>query len=418
MFPAPAAAESAAHDGAPIAARFAEAQERASLRDFDVVYFGNDWFAENRTSSHHVAAQLARRTRVLYVDCPGLRAPKATGRDLRKLQRKLLMAASKPRQVAERMWHITMPQVPFRRLPAIADINRATGRFLVRRAMKQLGFDRTVSWFAVPHPGILARTLDETLAVYYCIDDYAALPDVDAAAVTRMDTHLLRSADQVFVASELLLESKRNLNASAVHAPHGVDVELFRNASDPRFAAVDAVRDLPRPVIGFYGLIESWIDLDLIAFLAQQRPQWTFLMIGRLAVDPGHLRDLPNVVFAGAQPYESLPRWAKAFDVAIIPYRLTRQVVNSNPLKLREYLATGKPVVAVSAPEIDRFSAHVRIAADSRQFLEHIEAALASDTPAQQQARMQSVADMGWDARIDDVVRVVEERLTERAIRR
>jgi glycosyltransferase involved in cell wall biosynthesis len=413
-----AAAESAAQSDAPFAVRFAGARERISLSDFGIVYFGNDWFAENRTSSHHVAARLARRTRVLYVDSPGLRAPKATGRDFRKLQRKLLMVASKPRQVADQMWHITMPQVPFRRLPAIADINRVTGRFLVRRAMKQLGFERTISWFAVPHPGILARTLDETLTVYYCIDDYAALPDVDAAAVTGMDTHLLRSADQVFVASGLLLESKRQMNASAVHAPHGVDVELFRDACDPRLPVADAAKDLPRPVIGFYGLIESWIDLDLVAFLATQRPQWTFLMIGRLAVDPGPLRDLPNVVFAGPQPYESLPRWAKAFDVAIIPYRLTRQVVNSNPLKLREYLATGKPVVAVSAPEIDRFSAHVRIAANSQQFLDHIEAALATDTPAQQQARMQSVADMSWDARIDEVVRIVEERLTERSIRR
>ena len=417
MSPRTAAAETAAHN-APEAARFAAARERTSLSDFGIVYFGNDWFAENRTSSHHVAEQLARRTRVLYVDCPGLRAPKATGRDLRKLRRKLLMAAAKPRQVADQMWHITMPQVPFRRLPAIAGINRATGRFLVRRAMKQLGFDRTVSWFAVPHPGILARTLDETLTVYYCIDDYAALPDVDAAAVTQMDAHLLRSADQVFVASGLLLESKRRMNVSAVHAPHGVDVELFRRASDAHMPVADETRDLPRPVIGFYGLIESWIDLDLIAFLAKARPHWTFLMIGRLAVDPGDLRDLPNVVFAGPQPYQSLPRWAKSFDVAIIPYRLTRQVVNSNPLKLREYLATGKPVVAVSAPEIDRFSAHVRIASDAQQFLQHIEAALATDTPAQRHARMESVAGMSWDARVDDVVRIVEGKLTERAFRR
>jgi len=389
---------------------------RVSLSDFGIVYFGNDWFAENRTSSHHVAARLARRTRVLYVDSPGLRAPKATGRDLRKLQRKLLTAAAKPRQVADQLWHITMPQVPFRRLPAVAGLNRAVGRWIVRRAMKHLGFERTISWFVVPHPGILARTLDEAMTVYYCIDDYAALPDVDAKAVSAMDAHLLRSADQVFVASGLLLESKRRANPTAVHAPHGVDIDLFRQVSDPRLAAAEETTGLQRPIIGFYGLIEAWIDLDLIASLARQRPQWTFLLIGRLAVDAGPLRDLRNVVFTGPQPYESLPRWAKAFDVAIIPYRPTRQVLNSNPLKLREYLATGKPIVAVSAPEIDRFSAHVRIAATPQQFLEQIEAALTTDTAARREARMQSVASQSWDARIDDVVRVVEQRLTERSL--
>jgi glycosyltransferase involved in cell wall biosynthesis len=400
--------------GPPLAVR----HENTLLQEFGIVYFGNDWFAENRTSSHHVAARLAERTRVLYVDSPGLRAPKATGRDLRKLHRKLVQAAAKPRQVGERIWHISMPQVPFRRLPGMDAVNRATGRFLVKRALRQLGFGQTISWFAVPHPGILAKKLGETLAVYYCIDDYAALPDVDAAAVSRMDADLLRSADQVFVASALLLESKRQLNASAVHAPHGVDVDLFRQAADPALPTADGTNALTRPIIGFYGLIEAWIDLDLIAFLAKERPRWTFLMIGRLAVDPGPLRGLANVVFAGPQPYSSLPRWAKAFDVAIIPYRLTRQVVNSNPLKLREYLATGKPVVAVSAPEIDRFAEHVRIANNHQQFLEHIEAALANDTPAHQAARMNSVSDMSWEARIDDVVRIVERRLTERTVPR
>jgi len=169
------------------------------------VYFGNDWFAENRTSSHHVAQRLARRTNVLYIDTPGLRAPKATGRDLRKIRRKLLQAAARPRQVADRLWHVSMPQVPFRRVPAINRLNRAAGRFIVKRALRRLGFGPTISWFAVPHPGPIAGTLDERLIVYYCIDDYAALPDVDAAAVGQMDADLLRAADQVFVASPRLL---------------------------------------------------------------------------------------------------------------------------------------------------------------------------------------------------------------------
>ena len=94
---------------------------------------------------------------------------------------------------------------------------------------------------------------------------------------------------------------------STVLAPHGVDVELFRSASDRGCRSRLAPRDLRRPVIGFFGLIEEWIDLDLIADLAERRPRWTFLMIGRLAVDPGRLTALPNVVFAGPQPYRSLP---------------------------------------------------------------------------------------------------------------
>jgi glycosyltransferase involved in cell wall biosynthesis len=384
------------------------------LGEFGIIYFGNDWSAENRTSSHHVAQGLSARTSVLYVDSPGLRAPKANARDLGKLCRKLLLAAGRPRRRGNRLWQMSVPQIPFRRLPFVRRVNVAVGKFLVCRALKRLGFARTVSWFAVPHPGFLANAFGEAAVVYYCIDDYAALPDVDTGAVAEMDAHLTSCADQIFVASSLMLQAKQRLRPSTVHAPHGADVALFRTASDRQLPVAPAARDLRRPVVGFYGLIEEWIDLDLIADLAERRPQWTFLMIGRLAVDPGRLKALPNVVFAGPQPYRSLPGWAKAFDVAIIPYRLTRQVVNSAPLKLREYLATGKPVVAVPAPEIERFAGLVRIATGPEQFITEIEDALSSDTDADRARRIDATSTMTWERRISEVVDVVERRIWQK----
>jgi glycosyltransferase involved in cell wall biosynthesis len=385
-----------------------------SLGQFAIIYFGNDWFAENRTSSHHVAERLSERTSVLYVDSPGLRGPKANGRDLRKLSRKLLSAARRPRRVGERLWHVSVPQIPFRRLPFVQRVNVALGKLLIRRALKRLGFARTVSWFTVPHPGFLANAFDEAAVVYYCIDDYAALPDVDARAVAEMDAHLTGQADQVFVASSLMLRAKRPLKPSTVLAPHGVDVALFRTASDRQLPIAPGAVNLPGPVVGFYGSIEEWIDLDLIADLAERRPRWTFLMIGRLAVDPGRLKSLPNVVFPGPQPYRSLPDWARAFDVAIIPYRLTRQVVNSAPLKLREYLATGKPVVAVPAPEIERFAGLVRMARGPEQFLRQIEDALANDSDADQARRIEATSTMTWEARVSEVVDIVERRIWQK----
>jgi glycosyltransferase involved in cell wall biosynthesis len=307
-----------------------------------------------------------------------------------------------------------VPQIPFRRLPLVRSLNVALGRLLVKRALKRLGFSRTVSWFAVPHPAFLANAFDETAVVYYCIDDYAALPDVDARAVAEMDAHLTSRADQVFVASSRMLEAKQLLQPATMLAPHGVDVALFQTASDPQLPMAPAAQRLKGPVVGFYGLIEEWIDLDLIADLAERRPHWTFLMIGRLAVDPGRLRHRLNVVFVGPQPYRSLPTWAKAFDVAIIPYRQTRQVLNSAPLKLREYLATGKPIVAVPAPEIERFGDLVRIARGPDEFVGAIEDALVSDTEAERARRMAATATMTWDARIGEVVAIVERRIAEK----
>lgn len=382
--------------------------------DTGIIYFGNDWYAENRTSSHHVAVRLARRMPVLYVDSPGLRAPTGSGRDIGRAVRKLAATLRKPQQVQENLWHCTVPQLPFRRLPGVPAFNRAFGAFAVRRAMRALPVRQWLSWFVVPHPGFLAGRLGERLCVYYCIDDYAAHPGVDSELIATCDDDLSRRADLLFVAPPALLERKRTLNANTVFSPHGVDAELFGRARDPATEVPEFARKLSHPVIGYFGSLHEWIDLELIEWLAEQRPHWQFLLVGHAAADVSRLGARPNVHLPGAQPYAQLPAWAKAFDVAIIPYRLNRQVLNANPLKLREYLATGKPVVSVSNPEIDKFGDVVHIAKGRDDFLAKIEDALANDTPAAAQARIDSVAGDTWDARVDAVVDRVTRALAEK----
>ncbi len=389
-----------------------------ALEGLGVVYFGNDWYAENRTSSHHVAARLARRMPLLYVDSPGMRAPGASGRDVRRALRKLAAALRRPRRLDEGLWHCTVPQLPFRRVPGVEALNRWFGRWAVRRALRLAGIGRRISWFVVPHPGPLAGRLGEELCVYYCIDDYAAHPGVDADTIGARDEALSRRADLLFVAPPALLAPKRALNPHVVAAPHGVDLSLFRQAADPATEPAAAARSLARPVVGFVGSIHEWIDIPMLEWLARQRPQWSFLLVGHAHVAVDGLRSLPNVHLPGAQPYAELPRWMRAFDAAIIPYRLNRQVANANPLKLREYLATGKPVVSVRNPEIENFSRWVRLADGREAFLRELDAALRDDTPAAAAARMAAVAGQDWDHRVDAVLSTVADAVGARASRR
>jgi glycosyltransferase involved in cell wall biosynthesis len=308
-----------------------------------------------------------------------------------------------------------VPQLPFRRIPGVEAINCAFGRWAVRRAMRAAGIERCISWFVVPHPGFLAGRLDEDLCVYYCIDDYAAHPGVDAGLIGRRDAELSRRADLLFVAPPTLLAPKRALNPNTIASPHGVDVDLFARAAVAETDVAAGARDLARPVIGYFGSLHDWIDFELIEWLARERPHWSFLLVGHVATDVGALAGLPNVRLAGPQPYASLPGWAKAFDVAIIPYRLNRQVANANPLKLREYLATGKPVVSVRNAEIEKFDRWVRIADDREGFLAAIERALAEDSPAASLERRAAVADQTWDRRVADVVGQVAAALARRS---
>ena len=106
----------------------------------------------------------------------------------------------------------------------------------------------------------------------------------------------------MFVASGTLLEGKRALNANTHVSPHGVDFDHFVKAQDPAPATPADIANLPRPLIGFFGLIERWIDLDLVAYLARERPSWSFLMIGRVAVPDADVPKLPNLHFIGPPP--------------------------------------------------------------------------------------------------------------------
>lgn len=376
-----------------------------------IIYFGNDWSAENRTSSHHIARRLGREVPVLYVDSPGMRAPKASGRDLRKALAKLRQAIALPVKVDQLMWRCTVPQLPFRTLPGVARVNAWFAVWSLRRAIRHLGLDRFILWFALPHPGFLAGRLGEDLIVYYCIDDYAAHPGVDPVHIQCCDDALTARADRVFVAPPNLVEAKRRLNPTVLFSPHGVDAELFGRAADPSTPPPAGLPPLQSPVVGFFGSVADWIDIPLIARLARERPGYTILMVGHVSTDVSALTGLPNVRLVGARPYETLPSWARMFDVAIIPYRLNRQVMNANPLKLREYLATGKPVVTVSTPEIDRFADVVSIADSAENFIARVDEALREDDPQAATRRRRSVADSSWEARVAQTLAVVREDL-------
>jgi len=378
--------------------------------DTTILYFGNDWFAENRTSSHHVARELARRQRVVYIECPGLRAPKSSKRDVKKLLAKLWRFIRGATTTDGQITVLTLPQIPFRRFGFVRALNHTISRCALKLFMFRNAIQRPITWFVVPHPGHLCGTLGEKLAVYYCIDDYAALPDVDATSVQQMDDDLTRRADLVFVASETLLERKTALNAATFHSPHGVDVEHFSAASRAELPIPLEIASLTKPVVGFFGLIENWIDLNLVAHLALARPQYSFVMIGRVAVPEQSLPRLANLHFLGRRPYNSLPEYGRGFDCCLIPYKLTRQVLHANPLKLREYLAMGKPVLTVRTPEIGRFADVVTIAHTPEEFLEKLDCILATENSAAEcERRMARVAPMSWESRVDAVRRKVEQ---------
>jgi glycosyltransferase involved in cell wall biosynthesis len=377
-----------------------------------IVYFGNDWFADNRTSSHHIARWLAQRYRLYYIECPGLRAPKKSGRDFKKIFVKLWRFLRGAKTAEGRVKVRTLLQLPFHRFRFVRWLNRLLISATLHWMMWRERIKNPITWFMIPHLSSVVGRLNERLAVYYCIDDYSTLPDVDQEAVRAMDAELTRKADLVFVSAQSLLDLKLPLNPNTYFSPHGVDFHLFSQAQDNKVPVPADTAHLKHPVVGFFGLIERWIDFELIDYLARQRPEWTFLFIGRLAVPDAELPQRPNLHFIGQRAYEALPAYGKQFDVAIIPFRLTPVILHANPLKLREYLAMGKPIVSVSTPEIDKYADVVGVARSPEEFLGKLDAALGnSPSGLETQRRMDRVAAESWEARLEEVNRTVNAHL-------
>jgi len=376
-----------------------------------ILYFGNDWSADNKTSSHHIARRLMRDTRVVYIECPGLRAPQGNTRDIKKIFSKIIKALKGPRALGTNAFVYTLLQIPFHRFGFIRNLNKVLIIFSLKQLMKQLKIDQPILWFVVPHLAMVLGELNERFVVYYCIDDYASLPGVNKTIIEEMDNRLTTRADIVFTASEPLKKQKESFGPKVVLSRHGVDFDHFNKIFRREVNAAPETAHLPKPVIGFFGLIESWVDLELIEYLARARPQWSFLMVGRLAVQPNPCEHLKNVHFIGSRPYDELPQYAAAFDVSIIPCKNSKLIFNFNPLKLREYLAMGKPVVSIYFPEIAEFTDVVEVAGNYEEFLKKIETALATDTPQKIQQRVDKVKPLSWDSRYRTVIEAVDTAL-------
>ena len=164
---------------------------------------------------------------------------------------------------------------------------------------------------------------------------------------------------------------------------------------------------IPRPRIGFIGLIRSWVDLELIAAVARRRSSWQFVMIGDSTEDLAPCRDLPNVHFLGNRPYGTLPAYCCGLDAAIIPFRLNDLTRAVNPIKLREYLSAGLPVVSTPLPEVQAVGPGVWLAEGPQDFETALERAMAQG-PARRAEFSATMAGETWRAKVEFICRQLE----------
>ncbi|MGQ9662659.1 MAG: glycosyltransferase [Kiritimatiellia bacterium] len=374
-----------------------------------IVAFTKDW-EDVPTSTTHILRQMAQAQPVLWVNSigtrrPSLRDPTHVLRALRRLRSLVRPVEHKESQ----LWVLTPLLIPKAQSGWAKALNRALFWRTAAKQLRRMGNGPLETWCFVPNAvDLLPVPADRTptLVVYYCTDDWPNFHYLDGSWLAQREEELLRRAHVVFAASRVLQAKLSSRTATPVHyAPHGVEYEKFARARDPAMSVPAELQKLPRPIIGFYGNIYPWIEFDLIRSLAQQRPDWSFVMIGSVYCDISGFGVIRNVHFLGRREHDQLPAYCAAFDAAIIPYDIRNPRMQSvSPVKVRELLAAGVPVAAADIPELRGLSPYVVICHDPAEWIGTLERLV---TLKERCAISESVRADSWESRVSELRRII-----------
>jgi glycosyltransferase involved in cell wall biosynthesis len=359
-----------------------------------LICFAGDSWDGNPHSRHHLARRFAQHMDVLFVESVPMRS--VTRGDRHEWRRVLakLGRRSSLRTIAPGL-HVLRPfPIP----PAGALGRRAqliNLRLQVRRACSSLGLgDTRIAWFSLPVAAPLRGRLGEDLDVLYYQDRYDQFTHVDAERLRAQTAQLARECHLAIATSTPLAEDLRAMGAKPMLAPHGVDIEHFATAGAPP----TDLAGLERPLVGYVGLIDDHMDFVAVLQVADRLVEGTVVMVGASNVDTTHLRH-PRIVLLGHRPYEQIPAYIAAFDSCLIPFAVNELTLGVNPIKLREYLAAGRPVVSTALPELLPYAAAVELVHEGEDFAAAVLRTLVEDydSPALRKQRRELVAQESWD---------------------
>ncbi|MGX7952106.1 UDP-galactopyranose mutase [Tsuneonella sp. HG249] len=272
-----------------------------------------------------------------------------------------------------------------------------------------------VAWYYTPMMLPFSRHLAANCVVYDCMDELANFRFAPPELLP-LEAALLQRADLVFTGGYSLYEAKRDRHPRVFPFPSSVERDHFAAARETLPAPADQA-DLPRPRLGFYGVIDERMDFDLLAAAADAHPEWSLIMVGPVVkVEEADLPRRPNIHYLGNKDYRELPAYLHGWDVALMPFAVNEATRFISPTKTPEYLAAGKPVVSTPITDVVRHYGELKgvaIADDAASFIEGCERALVLDaTDGDWLAEADRVlATMNWDTTFSSMWSLVRERI-------
>ena len=385
---------------------------RAHFRGVAVKFlvFSDDW-GEHPSSCQHLFKILTDLHPTIWVNTVGLRVPGFNLNDAIKSFRKLSAMLSSPARDTQGNQQskpivCVPPMTPFHSPRWLANWNNTSLKKNVLKELAEQGFDDFTIITTTPSVCDVVAQLGASKIIYYCVDDFSEWPGMEKQVILDLENKLLQYTNAVICTSQNLYEKFKD-NYPTYLLKHGVDLELF---SSPAFSEHPILAAIPSPRVGYFGNIDQRSDFQFLQKLALALPYVSFVLTGPVQGNISDLKMHPNIFFTGPIPYEELPSVVEGWAACLLPYHLNALTRNINPLKLKEYLATGKPVIATPLPDVCELSEFVKIieARNIAGWRDAIDEAISGQWVPDQKAITNFLTNESWTRKADIFLRICQ----------
>lgn len=393
------------------------------IRNKDIIIVGQQpWDVEIGSNCKNIALEMSRYNRVLYVNSPLDRITLFKQKSTPAVQKRLQVIKGKTSgliKLQDNLWtyypDTIIESINWLKFDGIYTwLNKLNNkRFAnsIKKAVDQLGFKDFVLFndndmFRCFY---LQELLKPEISIYY-VRDFMLAVDYWKLHGTTLEPALIKKSDLCVANSTYLADYCRQYNANSFYVGQGCELEIFTGYDYKKSAPVD-ITNIHKPVIGYVGALQSIrLDIELIKYIAQQRPDWSIVLVGPEdeIFKQSELHNLSNVHFLGPKSPDMLPDYIAAFDICINPQLVNPVTIGNYPRKIDEYLAMGKPVIATRTDAMSVFAEHTYLCDNKEDYVTAIDQALKDNSPAKRTDRIAFASAHTWENSVKEIYDAID----------